>query len=138
MLGAVALYGIATILFGLSSLYWLSLFFFAAVVVGGLASVGGSLAGAAVLAVIEAETSSSSGWEPVILGAAVIVILPEALRAFDQVRMLAFGIGLIVLMLLRPQGLWPSRIGQIERRAVATSEASAAAGVSSDTPSTTG
>ena len=29
MLGATALYGIATILFGLSSLYWLSLFFFA-------------------------------------------------------------------------------------------------------------
>ncbi len=73
----------------------------------------------------------------VILGAAVIVILPEALRAFDQVRMLAFGIGLIVLMLLRPQGLWPSRIGQIERRAVASSEASAAAGVSSDAPSAT-
>ena len=35
----------------------------------------------------------------VILGAAVIVILPEALRAFDQVRMLAFGIGLILLLL---------------------------------------
>jgi branched-chain amino acid transport system ATP-binding protein/branched-chain amino acid transport system permease protein len=65
----------------------------------------------------------------VMLGAAVIVILPEVLRAFDQVRMLAFGIGLIVLMLLRPQGLWPSRYGQIEARAVALSEAEAAAGV---------
>jgi branched-chain amino acid transport system permease protein len=73
----------------------------------------------------------------VILGAAVIVILPEALRAFDQVRMLAFGIGLIVLMLLRPQGLWPSRIGQIERRAVALSTASAAADVAADTAPTT-
>jgi branched-chain amino acid transport system permease protein len=73
----------------------------------------------------------------VILGAAVIVVLPEALRAFDQVRMLAFGIGLIVLMLLRPQGLWPSRIGQIERRVVAISEASAAAGVAGDAASTT-
>jgi branched-chain amino acid transport system permease protein len=73
----------------------------------------------------------------VILGATVIVVLPEALRAFDQVRMLAFGIGLIVLMLLRPQGLWPSRIGQIERRVVAISEASAAAGVAADAASTT-
>ncbi|HTD48452.1 MAG TPA: branched-chain amino acid ABC transporter permease [bacterium] len=63
----------------------------------------------------------------VILGAAVIIVLPEALRAFDRVRMLAFGIGLIVLMLLRPQGLWPSRIGQIVKRAVALSEARAAA-----------
>ncbi len=72
----------------------------------------------------------------VILGAAVIVILPEALRGFDRYRMLAFGIGLIILMLLRPQGLWPSRIGQIERRAVALSEASAAAGRAVDTAST--
>jgi branched-chain amino acid transport system permease protein len=68
----------------------------------------------------------------VILGAAVIVILPEALRAFDRVRMLSFGIGLIVLMLLRPQGLWPSRIGQIVRRAVALSEAEAASDVAAD------
>ena len=68
----------------------------------------------------------------VILGAAVIVILPEALRAFDQVRMFAFGIGLILLMLLRPQGLWPSRIGQIERRVVAESAAEVAAGVGAD------
>ena len=73
----------------------------------------------------------------IILGAAVIVILPEALRAFDQVRMLAFGIGLILLMLVRPQGLWPSRIGQIERRVVAESEASVAAGVAADAAATT-
>ena len=73
----------------------------------------------------------------VILGAAVIVILPEALRAFDQVRMFAFGIGLILLMLIRPQGLWPSRIGQIERRVVAESEASVAAGVAADAAATT-
>jgi branched-chain amino acid transport system permease protein len=63
-------------------------------------------------------------------------MLPEALRAFDQVRMFAFGIGLIVLMLLRPQGLWPSRIGQIERRAVIASASSVAAGVGADTAAT--
>jgi branched-chain amino acid transport system permease protein len=63
----------------------------------------------------------------VILGAAVIVILPEVLRAFEQVRMLTFGLGLIVMMLLRPQGLWPSRYGRIEQRAVEVSEAEAAA-----------
>jgi branched-chain amino acid transport system permease protein len=73
----------------------------------------------------------------VVLAAAVIVVLPEVLRAFDQVRMFAFGIGLILLMLVRPQGLWPSRIGQIERRAVAISEASAAAGVAADAAATT-
>ncbi|TMI80139.1 MAG: branched-chain amino acid ABC transporter permease [Bacillati bacterium ANGP1] len=73
----------------------------------------------------------------VILGAAVIVMLPEALRAFDQVRMFAFGIGLIALMLIRPQGLWPSRIGQIERRVVAASAASIAAGTGADTVAST-
>jgi branched-chain amino acid transport system permease protein len=72
----------------------------------------------------------------VVLGAAVIVMLPEALRAFDQVRMFAFGIGLIVLMLLRPQGLWPSRIGQIERRAVLASASRVAAGGGADTAAT--
>lgn len=53
----------------------LSLFFLAAVVVGGLASVWGSLAGAIVLAVVEAKTSSSSGYEPVILGGVVVLAL---------------------------------------------------------------
>jgi branched-chain amino acid transport system permease protein len=70
----------------------------------------------------------------VMLGAAVIVVLPEVLRAFDQIRMLTFGLGLILLMLLRPQGLWPSRIGQIERRVVRASEASAAADVAAADP----
>jgi branched-chain amino acid transport system permease protein len=72
----------------------------------------------------------------VMLGAAVIVVLPEALRAFDQVRMLAFGLGLIIMMLIRPQGLWPSRIGQIERRVVSESEATAAGGVAVESVST--
>ncbi len=70
----------------------LSLFFLAAVVVGGLASVWGSLAGAVILAVIEAETSSSSGWEPVILGAAVVVLLlflPRGLADFPYRASLA-------------------------------------------------
>jgi branched-chain amino acid transport system permease protein len=53
----------------------LSLFFFAAVVVGGLASVWGSLAGAILLAIIEAKTSGTSGYEPIILGGAVVVLL---------------------------------------------------------------
>ncbi|MGI8505849.1 MAG: branched-chain amino acid ABC transporter permease [Solirubrobacteraceae bacterium] len=53
----------------------LSLFFLAAVVVGGLASVPGSLAAAVLLAVVEAKTSSTSGWEPTIIGATVVAVL---------------------------------------------------------------
>ncbi|MGI9047728.1 MAG: branched-chain amino acid ABC transporter permease, partial [Burkholderiales bacterium] len=59
----------------------------------------------------------------VILGAIILVILPEALRylgplqqsMFGQViidpadlRMLVFGLALILVMLFRPAGLWPS------------------------------
>ncbi len=53
----------------------LSLFFLAAVVVGGLASVPGSLAAAVLLAIVEAKTSGTSGWEPTIIGATVVVVL---------------------------------------------------------------
>ena len=41
----------------------------------------------------------------VILGAALIVALPELFREFEQYRLLAFGFMLMVLMVFRPQGL---------------------------------
>jgi len=67
------------------------------VIVGGLASVWGSLAGAILLAIIEAKTSGTSGYEPVILGGAVVVLLViapgglaelsgRAARALDRFR----------------------------------------------------
>lgn len=42
----------------------------------------------------------------VIVGAFVLVMLPEALREVQMYRMLALGIGLVFLMLFRPQGLF--------------------------------
>ncbi|MBE3590810.1 MAG: ATP-binding cassette domain-containing protein [Firmicutes bacterium] len=44
----------------------------------------------------------------VILGAVVVVGLPEALRAAAAWRLFIFALGLIALMLVRPQGLWPA------------------------------
>jgi branched-chain amino acid transport system permease protein len=44
----------------------------------------------------------------VVLGALVLKGLPEILRQLDDYRMLAFGALLIVMMILRPEGLWPS------------------------------
>lgn len=41
----------------------------------------------------------------VMVGAAALVVIPEALRDFDQYRILIFGILLVVLMRFRPQGL---------------------------------
>ncbi len=43
----------------------------------------------------------------VLLGALVVVALPEALREFADQRLLIFAVLLIGMMLLRPQGLWP-------------------------------
>lgn len=41
----------------------------------------------------------------VILGAFVLVLLPEYLRAFSEYRMLVFGVAMVLMMIFRPQGL---------------------------------
>lgn len=45
----------------------------------------------------------------VVLGAAVITILPELLRGFSDYRMLIFGAAMVLMMVFRPQGLIGSR-----------------------------
>ncbi len=50
----------------------------------------------------------------VVLGAFLVAWLPEAVRGFDQYRVLVFGGALVVLMIFRPQGIWPSRIRAAE------------------------
>ena len=77
----------------------------------------------------------------VILGALLLTILPEALRyigdfqraAFDRIivdpadlRMLLFGLALVLMMLFRPAGLWPSSQRQ---RELAKSDAHAPPGL---------
>ena len=49
----------------------------------------------------------------VIVGAAIVAGLPEMLRFLNLWRIFAFAIGLIVLMLLRPQGLWPAPLRRV-------------------------
>jgi branched-chain amino acid transport system permease protein len=45
----------------------------------------------------------------VMLGAAVLAWLPERFRFLDDYRMLIFGGALVMMMIFRPEGLWPSR-----------------------------
>ncbi|GAA2408252.1 branched-chain amino acid ABC transporter permease [Actinomadura vinacea] len=45
----------------------------------------------------------------VILGAFVLAWLPERLRLSEDYRMLLFGAALVIMMAVRPEGLWPSR-----------------------------
>jgi branched-chain amino acid transport system permease protein len=56
------------------------------IIIGGLGSLGG-----------------------VVLGAAVVVGLPEVLRFMQQSRLLIFAVLLVLIMLFRPQGIWPHR-----------------------------
>ena len=49
-----------------------------------------------------------------VLGASILFILPEKLREFSDYRLLLFGLGLIVLMRLRPQGLIADKHRQAE------------------------
>lgn len=53
----------------------------------------------------------------VVVGALVLIGLPEVLREFAEYRLLLYGALLIATMLLRPEGLWPSPIQKRELRA---------------------
>ena len=59
----------------------------------------------------------------VLLGAAALVGLPEILREFSEYRLLLFGAALVLMMLVRPEGLIPEA-----RRRLELHEAEAAAG----------
>jgi branched-chain amino acid transport system permease protein len=50
----------------------------------------------------------------VVVGALVLVGLPELLREFAEYRLLLYGALLIVMMLSRPAGLWPSPVRERE------------------------
>ncbi len=63
----------------------------------------------------------------VVLGAFVLVGLPELLREFVEFRLLIYGILLIVMMLVRPEGLWPSAVRRRELHAAETDEPGVAA-----------
>lgn len=44
----------------------------------------------------------------VVVGAAVLIGLPELLREFGEYRYLFYGAALVIMMRIRPEGLWPS------------------------------
>jgi branched-chain amino acid transport system permease protein len=50
----------------------------------------------------------------VVVGALFLVGLPELLREFAEFRLMMYGILLIVMMLLKPEGLWPSAVRRRE------------------------
>jgi branched-chain amino acid transport system permease protein len=61
----------------------------------------------------------------VIVGAIVLIGLPELFREFSEYRFLFYGFVLIIMMRFRPEGLIPSRIGRRELRRSAGPDAAA-------------
>ncbi|MEW5957324.1 MAG: hypothetical protein AB1801_06350 [Chloroflexota bacterium] len=53
----------------------------------------------------------------VIVGALVLIGLPELLREFSEFRLLIYGALLIVMMLVKPEGFWPSEVRRRELHA---------------------
>ncbi|GLQ54757.1 branched-chain amino acid ABC transporter permease [Devosia nitrariae] len=45
----------------------------------------------------------------VILGAFIVILGPELLRDLGPLRLLVFAVGLLLIMLFRPSGIWPGR-----------------------------
>ena len=50
----------------------------------------------------------------VVLGSIALIGLPELLREFGEYRYLFYGAVLIIMMRLRPEGLWPSEVRRRE------------------------
>jgi len=74
--------------------FWESILVLSMVVVGGIGSIPG-----------------------VIVGAIALIGIPELLRQYSDYRLLAFGLLMILMMILRPGGIWPSRMVSAEMRA---------------------
>jgi branched-chain amino acid transport system permease protein len=70
----------------------------------------------------------------VVVGALVLVGLPEFLREFSEYRLLIYGAVLVAMMLLRPEGLLPSRTRQAELHHDEDEEDQYARGESADMP----
>ncbi|HUR73199.1 MAG TPA: ATP-binding cassette domain-containing protein [Sporichthya sp.] len=62
---------------------------------------------ASVLVLVAVVLGGRGSIPGVVLGAILVGALPEVLRSFEEWKFVAFGLALILLMLVRPQGLWP-------------------------------
>jgi branched-chain amino acid transport system permease protein len=57
-----------------------------------------------------------------IVGSAVVVLLPEIFRGFEDYRFFAFGIVIVLMMIFRPQGLLPSKRRKAELQGATSDE----------------
>jgi branched-chain amino acid transport system permease protein len=75
---------------------------------------GGDFASVIILAMV--VVGGMGGIAGPILGASLIIFLPERFRIVGDARFLLFGLALVLVMIIRPQGLIPSRRRAAELR----------------------
>lgn len=71
-----------------------------------------------LLAVVLGGMGSLAG---VTIGAILIVVLPEVLRDIESWRYVIFGLALVLMMIYRPQGIWPDNSEQKKTKALPAS-----------------
>ena len=54
----------------------------------------------------------------IVLGAFVLKGLPELLRELEDYRLLVFGALLVVMMIVRPEGLWPAARAKFKKPSI--------------------
>ena len=57
-----------------------------------------------------------------VIGAAVVILLPEIFRGFEDYRFFIFGLVIVVMMIFRPQGLLPSKRRKAELQGATAEE----------------
>jgi branched-chain amino acid transport system permease protein len=53
----------------------------------------------------------------VIIGAVLLTILPEKFRAFEDFRLLVYGVIVVAMLMFRPQGIFPQKLRVYQDRA---------------------
>ena len=70
----------------------------------------------------------------VVVGAAALIGLPELLREFGEYRFLFYGLVIVIMMRIKPAGLWPSAARQREQRLDEEDKTAIEAELHGDTP----
>ena len=51
-----------------------------------------------------------------VIGAILLTVLPEKFRAFEDLRLLIYGVIVVTMLMFRPQGLFPQKLRVYKRQ----------------------
>jgi len=103
----------------------ISIVVLAMIILGGIGNIWGVIFGGVVLGFYDRVlTSEATNWLHGVAGAVNVPVLSQLLLALDlsQYKYAIFGVALVVLMLTRPEGIFPNRQRAVEMRGEAGDE----------------